>query len=279
MRIRAYAKVNLGLRVLRRRADGYHEIQGLINTIALADELVLEEGDRGIELEVIPPLGIPPEENLVYRAAESICKAAGRQPNVRIQLTKKIPLAAGLGGGSSDAAAVLVGVNELFGLGMEGAELMELAAELGSDVPFFLLGGTCSVGGRGERLKKIPPLPEYHLVLLIPPFPLSTAEVYRLHPTLSLGRKLDQLGEDDEKSPRLLRNDLERAALALRPELAEYRLFLKEARPNFLGMSGSGPAWFAGFEERERAERAAEQFELPGRAILTEFIDYGYEIG
>ncbi|MFQ6117117.1 MAG: 4-(cytidine 5'-diphospho)-2-C-methyl-D-erythritol kinase [Candidatus Bipolaricaulia bacterium] len=275
MRLRAYAKVNLGLRVLRRREDGFHEVQGLMQTIGLADELVLEEGGRGIALEVRPPLGVPPEENLAYCAAESGLRAVGSTANLRIQLTKKIPAGAGLGGGSSDGAAVLVGVNELFRLGMDRAELMELAAELGSDVPFFLLGGTCSVGGRGEHIKKLPPLPRYQRVLLVPPFPLPTAEVYR---------KLDELGKDEENggSPRplrLLRNDLERAALALRPELVKYRGFLKETGPDFFGMSGSGPAWFAGFKERGRAEAAVEALELPGRAILTEFIDYGCEIG
>ena len=271
MRLRAYAKVNLGLRVLRRRGDGFHEVQGLMQTIGLADELVLEKGGEGITLEVQPPLGIPPEENLAYRAAEAVLKAAGLQPNLRIQLTKRIPAGAGLGGGSSDAAAVLVGTNELFGLEMERARLLELAMELGSDVPFFLTGGTCWMGGRGERLKRLPPLPRYHLLLLLPPFSLSTAEVYR---------KFDELGEDEEspRPPRLLRNDLERAALALRPELAKYRDLLEETDPDFFGMSGSGPAWFAGFTERERAERAAERFALPGEAVLMEFVDHGYKL-
>jgi len=273
MRLRAYAKVNLGLRVLRRREDGFHEVQGLMQTIGLADELILEEGGRGIELEVRPPLGIPPKENLAYRAAESVLRTVGRTANLRIQLTKKIPAGAGLGGGSSDGAAVLVGVDRLLGLNLSEERLSVLAAELGSDVPFFLLGGTCSIGGRGERLKRLPPLPRYHLVLLVPPFPLPTAEVYR---------KLDELGKNEKngESPRLLRNDLEQAALALRPELADYRDLLLEQGAEFVGMSGSGPAWFAGFKEQERAEAAAaaEALELPERTVLTEFTDYGYEI-
>ena len=277
MKIRAYAKVNLGLRVFGRREDGFHQIHSLLQNIDLADELVLERGGRGIELEVEPPLEIPPEENLVWRAAELISKTVNLQPNLRIELTKKIPMGAGLGGGSSDAAAVLVGVNELLKLGMDRAELLKLALELGSDVPFFLEGGTCLVGGRGERLKGLPPLPGYHLVLLIPPFALSTAEVYR---------EFDELGEDEGgegslRLPRLLRNDLERAALRLRPELEGYRDLLAEAEPDFFGMSGSGPTWFAGFKDRGRAEAvAAEATEvgLPGRALLTGLVDHGHEI-
>jgi 4-diphosphocytidyl-2-C-methyl-D-erythritol kinase len=128
------------------------------------------------------------------------------------------------------------------------------------------------VGGRGERLKRLPPLPGYHLVLLIPPFALSTAEVYR---------EFDRLGENEggEGSPRLLRNDLERATLRLRPELVEYRQFLEEGAPDFLGLSGSGPAWFAGFRDKEGAEAVAEEAAgLPGRALLVRLVEQGYEI-
>jgi len=271
LRIRAYAKINLGLRVLRRREDGYHEIQGLMQTIGLADELVLERPSEGLELLVEPPLGVPSEENLAYRAAELLFKTVNLQPSLRLQLMKKTPAGAGLGGGSSDAAAVLAGLSRLLGLDLDEGRLAVLALELGSDVPFFLVGGTCLVGGRGGDIKRLPPLPEYHLVLLIPPFPLSTAAVYQ---------KLDRLGEDEEslRLPGLLRNDLERAALALRPELVEYRNFLREQGADFFGLSGSGPAWFAGFRERGRAEwTAAEGAKLPGRAVLTGLIDHGYE--
>lgn len=274
MRIRAYAKINLGLRVLRRRADGYHEIRSLLQSIALADELSLEERAGGIELQDEPRLAIPPSENLVHRAAELLCKRAGPAPGLRIELMKRIPMGAGLGGGSSDAAATLVAVNELFGLDLRREELRRLALELGSDVPFFLEGGTCLVSGRGERVRRLPPLPPYHLVLLIPPFPLSTAEVYDA---------LDRMGDEGEKpfeeGPQLLRNDLERAAVALHPEIQDYRDFLREAAPDFFGMSGSGPTWFAGFSDRERAAAfAAKAASLPGRALLTETAERSYEI-
>ncbi|MGQ9601120.1 MAG: 4-(cytidine 5'-diphospho)-2-C-methyl-D-erythritol kinase [Candidatus Bipolaricaulia bacterium] len=286
MRIRAYAKINLGLRVLRKRGDGYHEIQTLMQSISLADELLIEpyghDQDQGLildlDLEGEPPLPSPPEENLVYRAAELIFKATGQPLNLRIKLLKRIPVGAGLGGGSSDGAATLIGLNRLLELGLSEEQLASLAAPLGSDVPFFLKGGTCLISGRGERVVRLPALPKYHFVLLIPPFALSTAEVYR---------EFDRLNEEKEVQPQParhlevapLRNDLERAALALRPELARYRDFLEEARADFFGMSGSGPTWFAGFKERRKAVAlAAEAARLPGRALLAETIGRSYEI-
>lgn len=274
MRIRAYAKINLGLRVLRRRADGYHEIQSILQSIALADELSFEECEGRVELHDEPRLPIPPAENLVQRAAELVRMEAGLGRGVRIRLSKKIPVSAGLGGGSTDGAATLAALNELFALSLSTEELRRLALELGSDVPFFLEGGTCLVSGRGERVKRLPPLPLYHLVLLIPPFRLSTAEVYD-----ALDRMGDESREADEESPHFLRNDLERAAVALRPELKDYRALLEEAASDFWGMSGSGPAWFAGFSERERAAALAEEAaRLPGQALLTRTIERGYEI-
>ncbi len=272
MKLRAYAKVNLGLRVLGRREDGYHEIQSLMQTIDLADELVLERGEGGIELDVEPPLGLSPQENLVYRAVELIFNS--HPPNLRLKLTKKIPVGTGLGGGSSDAAATLAGLTRLLGLKLSRERLAALAAELGSDVPFFLEGGSCLVSGRGEILKKLPPLPRYHLVLLVPPFSLSTAAVYR-----ELDRLAGADGGTDEEDPRVLRNDLEPAALQLRPELARYRSLLKESGPDFLGMSGSGPSWFAGFKEGRRAKAVAvEAARLPGEAILSGMVEHGWEI-
>jgi 4-diphosphocytidyl-2-C-methyl-D-erythritol kinase len=274
LRIKAYAKLNLGLQVFRRREDGYHELSSLMQNIDLADELVLEEAGEGIALKVEPPLDVPAEENLVYRAAELLFTTASLAPSLRIELMKRIPVGAGLGGGSSDGAATLVALNELLKLGLEKDELRTGAAELGSDVPFFLEGGTCLVSGRGERVERLPPLPQYHLVLLIPPFPLSTAEVYD-----AFDRMRDDAREADEKSPRLLQNDLERAAVALRPELEDYRDFLQRAAPDFFGMSGSGPTWFAGFRERKRAVAlATEAARLPGRALLTKIIKRSYEI-
>jgi 4-diphosphocytidyl-2-C-methyl-D-erythritol kinase len=274
MKLWAYAKINLGLRVLGRREGGYHEIQSLMQTIDLADQLILEQGGVGIELDVEPCLGGSSQENLVYRAAELISKTAGSVPDLRLKLSKKIPVGAGLGGGSSDAAATLAGVNRLLELNLNHGRLRALAAELGSDVPFFLEGGSCLVSGRGEILKKLPTLPRYPLVLLLPPFSLSTAAVFG---------EFDRLRESgetiEEESPAFLRNDLEPAALSLHPELSRHRGFLRDAKPDFFGMSGSGPAWFGGFKEERRAEAVArEAAKLPGKVIVTGLVEHGYAI-
>jgi 4-diphosphocytidyl-2-C-methyl-D-erythritol kinase len=252
--IRAYAKVNLGLRVVGRRPDGYHEIDTVLQSIDLCDHITLApRRDGEISLKTTPDFGIPPDENLALRAARLLNERVGLPMGVRILLDKEIPVGAGLGGGSSDAAAVLRGLNRLFGLGLDAEALMELGAELGSDVPFFLMGGCCRARGRGERLEKLS-VSDAELnniyVLFVPPFSLSAREVYgafeRLRPQAL-----------DSPYP----NDLEGAALALRPELRPYREFLKSAGAPF-GMSGSGPTYFAVVDsETEAAEilRRAER--------------------
>lgn len=326
MRIRAYAKLNLGLRVLGRRPDGYHELRTLMQTIDLADELSLSlEPGAGaeahprtrkapkieIELKVEPQgqfeLRVPPEENLAWRAASLICgdyeREDEREPagetelesklKLKLKLMKRIPPGAGLAGGSSDAAAVLAGVNELLKLGLSREELAELGARLGSDVSFFLWGGTCLAEGRGEQLVKLPPLPRYSILVVVPPFALSTAEVYRKFDELQeqeRGLLRSSSGSKERRREREkeiggekghLRNDLEAAAVALRPELREYREFLARAepRPRFWGMSGSGPSWFAAFTERAQAERFhQESGRLPGELFLVEPCGRGWEL-
>ncbi len=256
LRLRAYAKINRGLRVLRRRPDGYHEIDTVMQSVDLYDTLTLQpRGDEEISLTMSPDGGIPPEENLALRAARLLRERVGLPRGVHIVLEKRIPVGAGLGGGSSDAAAVLQGLNALFELGLERRALRDLASELGSDVPFFLVGGRCRARGRGERLQPLS-VPEAErrqiYVLLVPPFSLRAQEVYQAW---------------DRGIPRApaspYPNDLEGAALALRPELAVYREFLVEAGSPF-GLSGSGPAYFAVAPEEE-AVRLAEgaKRELP----------------
>lgn len=268
VRIRAYAKINLGLKVLGRREDGYHEIQTVMQSISLADELLLEPGGRGLALEVEPELGLPAEENLVYRAARLILDRAGCSEGVHIRLLKRIPVGAGLGGASSDGAATLLGLNELFRLGFGKEELKALGSELGSDVPFFFEGGLCRAEGRGEALTRLPPpLLGSFIVLLKPPCSLRTADVYAefdrtgkipsiegpkfriglgydlMHAAIRprWGRPFQRYSVDPAKVGRGkldydyeldLTNDLEPAARRLCPELERYRSFLErwEAR-------------------------------------------------
>lgn len=224
---RAYAKVNLTLRVLSRRPDGFHELDSLVQSVSLHDELTVEPAD-GLTLQC-DRAELENEENLAWRAAALLQRRAGGR-GARLALRKRIPVAAGLGGGSADAAAVLRALAALWGLGLPPTELLRLAATLGSDVPFFLVGGLVRLRGRGERLEPLPDRPQQHLVLLEGPRPLATADVFR---------EADRLGSAGPGS-----NDLEAAALSLCPELEGYRDALRRAGARDVRLTGSGPTLF-----------------------------------
>jgi len=231
------AKVNLNLLVIRRRSDGYHEVETLLQTIALFDRLVFSQHEQGINL--LAPAGLPQgRENLCYIAAEMFYGCTSLAPAVTIELTKSIPIEAGLGGGSSNAACVLLGLNALYGspLDMRGLEL--LAARIGSDVPFFLRGGTAKATGRGEIITPLPDLGPKWLRIIKPPFGLSTARVYReWHPVVR-----------SSSSNRY--NDLEAVALKLRPELAEIKALLVQDGAEESLLCGSGSAMCGFYEAR-----------------------------
>ncbi len=275
--IRAHAKINLGLRVLNKRPDGYHEIETLFQSIDICDTLTLEPlGKPGIELEIASPWMLPEgQENLVYRAAARVLSDSG----VRIVLEKRIPVGAGLGGGSSDAAATLVGLNELFQLGLSSAALHRLACELGSDVPYFLVGGLCRGRGRGEILEKLPPqFAGYSFLLVSPDCSLPTEAVYREYDALCARgwpRPAAQLCEGIDCA-----NDLEEAATRLCPELRTCRRVLAELKPDLLGMSGSGPTYYAGWRSSAiPLERYAHQLTQLGYTVYrTRPTPHGYEL-
>jgi 4-diphosphocytidyl-2-C-methyl-D-erythritol kinase len=188
VRVLAPAKINLTLEILRRRADGYHDLATVLQALDLADELVLEVAPGAGVTLAVDGAGVVPAgpANLAFRAAAIFLAARaalvrGGTPRpiaVSIHLTKRIPVAAGLGGGSADAAAVLLGLNHLCNRPLGAAALHRLAAELGSDVPFFLVGGTCLATGRGERLRRLPPLPACRVVLAAPGVPVETQWAY-----------------------------------------------------------------------------------------------------
>ncbi|MGD0020900.1 MAG: 4-(cytidine 5'-diphospho)-2-C-methyl-D-erythritol kinase, partial [Smithellaceae bacterium] len=175
---KAPAKINLFLRVLRKRADGYHDISSLLQRITLYDDLIFSSRPSGIVLDC-PGSNLPTsEDNLVFRATQSIFAYTNYPFGVEIKLTKRIPLAAGLGGGSSDAAITLTALNEIFSFGLKKRELMMLGAKLGADVPFFIFGNTALVSGIGDKLKAVQNIPELNFVLINPQFPLPTKMVY-----------------------------------------------------------------------------------------------------
>lgn len=257
--IDACAKINLGLRVLGKRPDGYHEIETIFQSIDLHDTLTIEPAESAeIHLEISSAWALPQgPENLVYRAAELVRARFGIAYGVRVRLDKRIPVGAGLGGGSSDAAATLVGLNELFRLELNTAELQELALQLGSDVPYFFVGGLCRGRGRGELLEKLPErFIEHTFVLVLPHSALSTAEVYRHYDELrSRGWRPPpaRLYQDIDCA-----NDLEDAALALCPTLHALQATIKILQPELWGMSGSGPTYYAAWASSAIAQQAAQ---------------------
>lgn len=263
----AHAKVNLWLDVLAREASGFHQIETLFCGLALHDELTLEAGPSGIDLTVSGADVGPVEANLVHRAAVAFTQAAGVEPAWRFRLTKNIPAGGGLGGGSSDAALALRLLNEHTGRPLDAARLAQIAAGLGSDVPFFLHGLPCALAwSRGERLLRLPAPPSAPVLLLIPPFPIPTGEAYR-HLAESRG--------DRSPEPRIAlepaaladwtalagsaRNDFEPVAFALRPELAELHMHLRATGPILALLAGSGSTLFAVYPTDEARDRAAER--------------------
>lgn len=246
----APAKVNLWLRVFGKMADGYHQVETVLQTISFADTLILAARASGITLTCSNPHLPCNEHNLAYRAAQLLAEAAPGQ-GVHIHLEKRIPWRAGLGGGSSDAAAVLRGLNRLWGLNWPWHQLVPLAQTLGADVPFFLRGGTAIGRGRGDELELLTVRPELSLILIQPPFGLATPDVYscwqsiKAAPAGSLEDLLSALGNSDSETlGRLLYNDLEVPAFQLAPQLAEVKQRLSQAGLPCL-LSGSGACLFA----------------------------------
>ena len=274
---RAPAKINLCLRVLGRRLDGYHEIDSLLLPLDLADEVRLELAlDRPLEVSCRCP-GHPELEgagNLAARAARGYLEAVGREALVELELDKRTWVAAGLGGGSSDAAAVLRLLDESLGL-LPRPELTRLAASLGADVPFFLGDGPARARGRGEIIEPLPALPRLDLVLCNPGAPLATSAVYGalgLEPGRSTGRpplEASRLARLPEGLLELLENDLAPAAERLCPTVAELRHELLRAGARAACVTGSGPTVFGLFEDRPAAHAAAHKLgNLSGFSVL-----------
>lgn len=255
----APAKVNLYLKVLGKRPDGYHDIVTLMHRISLFDELEIHPLKQGIVLRC-PDSSLPEgEENIVYRAAKAILSSTSSSSGVAITLRKKIPLAAGLGGGSSDAATTLTTIDKLFKLNLSKNTLIEIGAKLGADVPFFIFEKPAWAFGIGERLKPIDALPVTSLVLVNPGFEVSTKMVYQ-NLNFKLTKKLSEDSIPDFKKlpdiAHILHNDLEMVTLALFPALSEIKERLVKLGAQGALMSGSGPTVFGIFESEELARRA-----------------------
>ncbi|MGN0847261.1 MAG: 4-(cytidine 5'-diphospho)-2-C-methyl-D-erythritol kinase [Kiritimatiellia bacterium] len=234
VKIAAHAKINLTLEVLGVRPDGYHDLRSVVVPVPLHDDVTLESADG---ISVVMSGDLPQERNLAWKAAQTLRRVTGCALGVRIVIEKRIPAGAGLGGGSADAAAVLNGLNALWGLGLSKRRLCELAAEVGSDVPALTLGGSVLMEGRGERVTPLAesacadfPLPDLsRLVLRTPPVFVSTPAVFR---------------EFRESDRGLGVNDLQPAACRLHPEIAEALTALRAEGCTGVAMSGSGSSVF-----------------------------------
>jgi len=268
IRVRACAKVNLFLRVLGRRPDGYHDIETIFQSIALCDELAFAPRTRPglvLRVELSGARGSLPvgDDNLVQQAARVLLEAHGGPVGASASLLKRIPIGAGLGGGSADAAATLVALNELWGLGLREDELHALAASLGSDVPYCLVGGTAAGRSRGELVTRLDAAPKLWFVLGILDEPLSTAEVYaRWRPASPPAASAEKLTAalrtgEVEAIANALHNDLDVAAQSLRPVLAEKKDVLVDAGAAAACVSGSGPTVFGLCKGRDEARRVA----------------------
>lgn len=273
------AKINLFLRVLAREVDGYHGIETMFCRLALADTLTVERIPHGIELEVTGADVGPIEQNLAYRAADLALATTGRRFGVRMHLTKRIPAGAGLGGGSSNAAAALDGVNYLAGDAIPRAEILHLASRLGADVPFFASHAACALGwGHGERLLRLPPLPVRPMLIVSPPVHVVTADAYAAVDAMrqqagargSVALELPALAAWGDIA-RLGGNDFESIVFGQQPAVREAFGALAGTHPMLCRMTGSGSSLVAVYRTaRDRDDAAAMLGSRHGAVAVTE---------
>ena len=253
IRILAYAKINVSLRVLSRREDGFHEIDSLIQTVDLADEISVRRS--GDSLSVENSLGIAQQDDLAWKAARLVLDEKGAHCGMQINIHKRIPTGAGLGGGSSDAAAVMWAVDRLTPPTLAAEKLLTMGAQLGSDVPLFLHGGLVRATGRGERITPIFPPRREHFVLVVPNVHCDTPSVYR-----KVSSRVT-LKHDRSREAQLGENDLYEAAIFLYPELTPYAQAIEGLDAKYAGMSGSGSTFYAAFDDARLAARAEKVIE------------------
>ena len=258
----APAKINLALDIKGNREDGFHEIETIMQSISLCDYLVIKKNRGGIGLHTSTKDLPKGSENIAYLAADKIISYAGLSTGVDIEIEKRIPIAGGLAGGSSDAAAVLNGINKLYGLNIGDSTLLDMAAELGSDVPFCLHGGTTFASGRGEEIEQLRDLKRLDLIIVNPGIKISTAWVYQEYDKLvkkaePLIRKLLILIKDNAEINwnEGWVNVLENVVLPYYQDIVRIKENLKKMGASFVLMTGSGPTVFAVVEDQKMGEK------------------------
>ena len=269
----AFAKINLGLRVHGRRADGYHEISTVFQTVSLHDTLSFESTDDGnLELLCSDPSIPTDESNLVLRAAEALRERFGVNRGARVELSKVIPAGGGLGGGSADAAVTLAALATLWEIEVDARELTKIGGRLGADVPFFLTGGTALGKGTGTDIEPLEDAPKMHLVVVAPGVHVSTAEAYRalgapaltkVGPLVNLSVSRTEADFPDSLCG-VWSNDFEAVVVRLYPEIGRAREALEGAGASRVMLSGSGSSVFGVFESKGEAARARETLPAEG---------------
>lgn len=279
--VKAYGKVNLTLDVQGRRADGYHLLSSVMQSISLADTITLQKAPQGITIQSDHPLVPNDQDNICWRAAQAFLSQSGIATGVKIELTKAIPVAAGLGGGSADAAAVLYGLNQLYGTDLSLGKLQTIGLTIGADVPFCLQGGTCLVEGIGEVVTPVEPFPQTNIVLVKPEASVSTAEIYKKldsssHGGTSTRRLLAFLQGDQSVSlDSVLENALESVTETLVPAVTLWKRRLREHGAVASLMSGSGPTVFGLFESSQQAQEFHGRFKEEAGVFVVTLSDKG----
>lgn len=283
LQLKAYGKINLGLDVIRKRPDGYHDLDMIMQMVDVYDDVIIEK-KAGEEIVVKADAAVLSngKDNLAYMAAKMLFDEFGIKSGVEITIHKRIPIAGGMAGGSSDCATTLIGINEMFNLGLSKQQLMERGVKLGADVPYCVLGGTAIARGIGEVLTPLPTPPQCHVIIAKPPISVSTAYVYgHIRPDEITKRPdIEQMTlaikeQDLNKLSDLLYNVMEEVTVSEYLVIEKLKSIMLENGALNSIMSGSGPTVFGLFDDREKAQaamKALDSKELTEQLYLTKFI-------
>lgn len=282
--LKAYGKINLGLDVLRKRPDGYHDLDMIMQTVDVYDDILIAETENSGEITVKTDALVLSNgtDNLAYMAAKTLLDEFGIGQGISINIHKRIPIAGGMAGGSADCAATLCGINKMFDLGLDKEQLMERGVKLGADVPYCIMGGTAIARGIGEILTPLPTPPQCHIVIAKPPISVSTAYVYghirpdeiQRHPDIeAMSAAIKE--QDLKKLASLLYNVMEDVTVPAYPVIKNIKeVMIAQGALNSI-MSGSGPTVFGLFNDLKKAQNAMEALkekELTEQLYLTKFI-------
>ena len=271
----APAKINLSLDVLKKRSDGYHELKMIMQTVSLYDEIDIEKDDK-ISIDSNKKEIPLDNRNLAWKAAELFFEYTGIRAGCKIYITKNIPDGAGLGGGSSDAATVLIALNKIYNSNLSESELREIAVKIGADVPFFIIGGTCLAEGIGEKLTKINNNIDPYILIFKPDFSISTKWVYENlklenKPSYDIESIINDLNDGEPSFSNKIFNYLEEISMSEYPQILNIKNILKNMGANGALMSGSGSSVFGIFFDEIKAKQAFENLKK-NNIFLVKFI-------